>query len=249
MRVDAHHTFLLSGHAVQQLWPILERNGFEGSVLIQPEPSDELTDRALEAAGEQSFIKALSAWVDLESPQLGKRLDLLQRNSPKLRGIFTTLADPGDLSEIARRGLAIDMLLQPKQLGRIDAIMDRFPGVPVIIDHLGNPAPSGGDFEFWALQVEKLAQIPSVAIKISGLLRLNHPARWSARDLKPFVQHAITCFGPDRLLFGSGWPDSLAGGSWKESLAAFTQSIGPHSIDVREKLLGGTAARLYKFLT
>ena len=68
-------------------------------------------------------------------------------------------------------------------------------------------------------------------------------------DLSPFVQHAIRCFGPERLMFGSDWPTCLAAGTWKESLAAFTQSIGPHSIAFREQLLGGTANRLYKVLT
>jgi hypothetical protein len=33
--------------------------------------------------------------------------------------------------------------------------------------------------------------------------------------------------------------------TWKESLAAFTQSIGAHSLEVREQLLGGTARGFY----
>jgi predicted TIM-barrel fold metal-dependent hydrolase len=47
-------------------------------------------------------------------------------------------------------------------------------------------------------------------------------------------------------MFGSDWPSSLPECSWKENLAAFTQAIGAQAIEVREELLGGTAARFYR---
>ena len=46
-------------------------------------------------------------------------------------------------------------------------------------------------------------------------------------------------------MFGSDWPNSLPEHAWKANLAAFTQAIGAQSIEVREELLGGTAARFY----
>jgi L-fuconolactonase len=49
--------------------------------------------------------------------------------------------------------------------------------------------------------------------------------------------------GPDRLMFASGWP--YGGGTWKETLAAFTQCLGPRPIDLREQILGGGARRFY----
>jgi len=55
--------------------------------------------------------------------------------------------------------------------------------------------------------------------------------------MRPFVQHALAVFGPERLMFGSEWPLRLPDVTWKESLAAFTQSIGARSLEVREQLL------------
>jgi predicted TIM-barrel fold metal-dependent hydrolase len=46
-------------------------------------------------------------------------------------------------------------------------------------------------------------------------------------------------------MFGSEWPVRLPDVTWKESLAAFTQAIGANPIEVREQLLGGTAAAFY----
>ena len=46
-------------------------------------------------------------------------------------------------------------------------------------------------------------------------------------------------------MFGSDWPNGLPQYTWKAALAAFTQAIGAQPIDVREQLLGATAARVY----
>jgi predicted TIM-barrel fold metal-dependent hydrolase len=46
-------------------------------------------------------------------------------------------------------------------------------------------------------------------------------------------------------MFGSDWPNGLPEYTWKTSLAAFTQSIGAQSMEVREQMLGLTAARVY----
>ena len=46
-------------------------------------------------------------------------------------------------------------------------------------------------------------------------------------------------------MFGSDWPVCTVAGTWKEVLAGFTQAIGAQPIEVREKLLGDTAARFY----
>ena len=64
-------------------------------------------------------------------------------------------------------------------------------------------------------------------------------------DPRPYVQHALRFFGPGRLMFGSDWPNGLPTCTWKASLALFTQAIGAQSIETREQLLGGTAARFY----
>ena len=53
----------------------------------------------------------------------------------------------------------------------------------------------------------------------------NH-ANWKADDLRPYVQHVLSLFEPERLMFGSDWPVCKLAGSWKKTLAAFTQAIG-----------------------
>ena len=47
-------------------------------------------------------------------------------------------------------------------------------------------------------------------------------------------------------MFGSDWPAGLPAVAWKAALALFTQSIGAQWVDVREQLLGGAAAGVYR---
>lgn len=54
---------------------------------------------------------------------------------------------------------------------------------------------------------------------------------------------AMRMAGPERVMFASGWPGG--GVTWKERLAAFTQSLGPMPMAVREQILGGTATEFY----
>ena len=30
--------------------------------------------------------------------------------------------------------------------------------------------------------------------------------KWTAADLKPYIDHVIECFGFDRVIYGSDWP-------------------------------------------
>ena len=85
-------------------------------------------------------------------------------------------------------------------------------------------------------------------MKASGLIT-QFPQPWKAGRFLPYVRHALNCFGPGRLMFGSDWPACLPVSTWKETLAAFTQAIGAQSVEAREEMLGGVACRFYGIRT
>ena len=159
-------------------------------------------------------------------------LDEYQRH-PKFRGVWHSFASgiPDSLGELERRGIPLDA---EAPLAEVRNIGERFPNLRLVIDDLGGP-PRGD----WAHDLELAAELPNVFCKLSSIARLPPPA-------SVFVQHALAVFGPQRLMFGSGWPACLPEFTWKASLAAFTQAIGAQTIEVREELLGGTAARFYQ---
>ena len=78
---------------------------------------------------------------------------------------------------------------------------------------------------------------PNVFVKLTGFRLPPSPSQ--IHKLHKMFQNP----GPARLLFASAWP--LPGITWKETLAAFTQAMGPQSIQFREQILGQSACDFY----
>ena len=274
MRIDSHQHFwdldLLSyswmpadpsplrrNFLPQDLKPKLERNRFDGSVVVQATTQAEETGWLLNLADENPFILGVVAWADLTSPDLGHTLDRLQKR-PKFKGLRHPVQDEADdrwllrrdvidgLRELERRGIPYDLLLRPQHLAIVPELVEKLPDLPMVIDHIAKPLIAQHVMQGWAEDMERIAQIPHMHVKLSGMITEADPGKWTAEDLRPYVQHVLRLFGPDRMMFGSDWPVCLLAGSWKEVLAAFTQSLGAQPVEVRDKILGGTAQRFYR---
>lgn len=273
MRIDAHQHFwdperftygwmppapspLRRYFGPEQLAPILTRNRFDGSVVVQANTCIEETRWLLELAAAHAFIRGVVGWVDLTDAHVGHQLDELQRQ-PKFKGVRHPAQDEADLewlvredvlrglAELARRNIPFDLLVRPQHLPLVPRIADRVPGVRMVIDHIAKPLIAKREMDGWATNIEMVAQIPEMHCKLSGMITEADPQSWKAQDLQPYVAHVYRLFGPDRLMFGSDWPVCLPAGTWKEVLAALTQALGPQPVEIREKLLGGTAQRFY----
>ncbi|MBI1789369.1 MAG: amidohydrolase family protein [Acidobacteria bacterium] len=272
MRIDAHQHFwdlgrfdyawmppapspLREDHLPERLAPILARNRFDGTVLVQANTLIEETHWLLDLASRHEFIRAVVGWVDLADPRLGYTLDQLQRH-PKFKGVRHPVQDEpderwllredviGGLRELGRRGLPYDLLLRPQHLRLVPTLAERVPALRMAIDHLAKPRIGERFFDDWARDLERAAALRQVCCKLSGMVTEAAPD-WKAADLRPYVEHALRVFGVQRLMFGSDWPVCRQRVSWKQSLAAFTQSIGAQAMEVRERLLGGTAREFY----
>jgi len=272
MRIDAHQHFwdigrfrypwmpkgdspLRRNFLPGDLKPILKRNRFDGSVVVQANVVIEETRWLLELAGQHEFILGVVGWVDLTDPRVGETLDELQRH-PKFKGVRHLVHDEPDanwlirddvlhgLGELSRRRIPSDLLLRPLHLPLVPRVADRIPELRMVIDHIAKPPIAAQRMDGWTEDMESASKIPHMYCKLSGMIT-EDDAPWKAEHLRPYVQHVFSLFGPDRLMFGSDWPVCTLAGTWKEVLAAFTQAVGPQSMEVREKLLGETAARFY----
>jgi L-fuconolactonase len=273
MRIDAHQHFwdlerlpyswmpaepspLRRNFLPSDLQPTLERNRFDGSVVVQASTHPDEAAWLLDRADQHSFILGVVAWVDLTGPGLGHTLDLLQRRK-KFKGVRHPVHDEADdqwllrpdviagLKELERRDIPYDLLLRPRHLPLVPVLADRVPKLRMVIDHIAKPLIAEHMMDPWARDMTLASQIPQVFVKVSGMITEADWKGWTADDLKPYVQHVMKLFGPERMMFGSDWPVCLLAGGWKQVLAAFTQAIGAQTMDLREDLLGGTATRFY----
>lgn len=274
MRIDAHQHFwdlgrfdyswmppgdsiLRRNYLPADLQPILEANRFQGTVLVQANTRIEETHWFLELAAENPWIFGVVGWVDLTSQHLGETLDRLQQH-PKFKGVRHPVHDEEDarwilrddvlsgLAELARRGLPYDLLIRPIHLPLIPLIVERVPALRMVIDHIAKPFIADRHMDGWRHEIAAAAEFPQVYCKLSGMITEADPMNWKPDDLRPYVQHVLNVFGPERLMFGSDWPVCKLAGNWKQVLAAFTQACGAQSQQVRDCLLGDTASAFYR---
>lgn len=274
MRIDSHQHFweldvlpypwmppapnpLRRNYLPPDLKPHLDGARFDGCVTVQAAQVDAEAEWMLGLADKYPFIKGVVAWVNLKDPNVGKRLDQLQKHS-RFKGIRHLIHDEPDvkwalqpdvirgLKELERRDIPYDLLLRPPHLPIVKPLVDALPKLRMVIDHIAKPLIKDKVMEPWAKQMEEISKIPQIYVKLSGMITEADQKNWKASDLGPYVHHVYQLWGPDRCMFGSDWPVCRLAGEWKQVLAAFTQSLGPLQQDVREKILGETATKFYR---
>ena len=273
MRIDAHQHFwdlarldypwmppgesvLRKNYLPEDLAPILDVNRFDGTVVVQANVVIEETWWLLDLAARYELIRGVVAWLDLTDPEIGHTLDRCQRH-PKFKGVRHLVHDEPDnqwllrhdvirgLRELARRKIPYDLLLRPPHLQFIPKLAERVPDLRMVIDHVAKPLIATHEMEPWGRDMETVSKIPGMHCKLSGMITEADHKTWKPDDLRPYVQHVLSLFPPDRLMFGSDWPVCLLAGSWKQVLAGFTQACGPIPSEQRELILGETATRFY----
>ena len=65
-------------------------------------------------------------------------------------------------------------------------------------------------------------------------------------DLRPFVEHIIECFGPDRLIFGSDWPVVALGANLGRAILVMLELLKGFSAEELRKVFHDNAEKFYK---
>lgn len=276
MNIDAHLHFwnLETGHypwltpeagpifrtfTPEEVIPQLGAAGVGGAVLVQAMDSYEDTESMLAQADAYDFVAAVVGWVPLDRPDEAARALERYAAHPKFAGVRHLIHDDPDpdwviqhsviegLGLLAAAGLPFDVVaVLPRHLEHVPVLAERVPGLRLVIDHLAKPPIREGGWEPWASLLARAAEHPDVYAKVSGMNTAADPATWTAEDLRPYVDHALEVFGPERLMFGGDWPVATLAGDyakvWKET-GALLRGL---SQEDRDLVLGGTAARFYR---
>jgi predicted TIM-barrel fold metal-dependent hydrolase len=179
-----------------------------------------------------------------------------QRHNPFVKGFRRVLhVAPENLSDSAlfrenlKRmeggGLTFDLIFQPQHLPKAMALADHAPGLIFVLDHCGSPDLKGGRDQPWWRHIADLARRPNVVAKISGIVAYTDPEGWTVASLRPFVEHTISSFGWDRVVWGSDWPVCNLGGGLSSWVAATHALIAGARREEREALLSGNAKRIW----
>jgi len=166
-----------------------------------------------------------------------------------LDGQYDQVLEPpfvAGVQAVGRHGLPFEFGVSHYGLVFAIELARRCPDTQFILDHLATPGIRYGLWEPWASQIAELARLPNVVAKISGVLAGVDPQRWDAAQVVPYLDHAIDCFGFDRLMFGSDWPMLTLTASYADWLDVVETTIAGASALEQRKLFRDTAVRVYR---
>jgi predicted TIM-barrel fold metal-dependent hydrolase len=148
-------------------------------------------------------------------------------------------------------GAIFNYFISTPQLPRLEEMVAKYPKVRVVVDHLAridlkaeDPLP-----EFQKLL--HLAKYPNIWAKVTELSVVSPSGKHPYQDTFPWVRRLYDAFGPDRLIWGTGFPGAtrLENGrpGLRHELDLVQKEIEFFTADDRTKILGVNAAKLWDF--
>jgi len=265
LRLDSHQHFWMDNNILRQdylpgyLEPYLRDNGLHGTIAAQARQVGSETDFLLQLQLENSFIKGVIGWADLEAENLRSTLS---RYEGKVSGFRLSLEEEpnGDhmLGAAFQQGIrmlgdfnfTLDILVRARHLDNCARLADKFTDQQFVINHLAKPYYSEAGFKNWAGDIRRLSERKNVFCKISGMVTALPPRDLEADELAideylPYLDLALEQFTPRRLMFGSDWPVCTLTATFDEVYDITNLYIGKLRTQEQDLIMGESAALFY----
>jgi L-fuconolactonase len=237
----------------EQLEPMRRKLGIDRTVLVQAAPSVEETEYLLGIADSVPWVGKVVGWVDFETVDHLKHLERFAAH-PKFAGVRPMIQDIPDpdwmlrdnvqwaYEAIIELDLTFDALGFPLHLENFLKVLKRYQSMRVVVDHCMKPRIRDDGFDEWAEGIEAIARNSQAFCKLSGLVT-EAKKDWSVATLRPYAEHVVKAFGPERVMWGSDWPVVQLAASYEDWWQAAQELTG---ISEKELIFGETAAKFYR---
>ena len=129
------------------------------------------------------------------------------------------------------------------QIPLLEPMLERFPSVNVIVDHLGEPILDQGLDGDFRLLLDAGARHQNLYIKATRIDGLSTQP-WPHADIHPYIKAVYEAVGPERMLGCTGFPENPQRGE-AVGFRVVEEALDFLSADDQAWLLGKTAAALY----
>lgn len=150
------------------------------------------------------------------------------------------------VKRLARFDFTFDLCIYHHQLPSVIALVGQCPEIRFVLDHIGKPNIKDRVLEPWQTQLRQLSRFPNIWCKISGITTEADHECWSADDVRPYIAHAIDCFGFDRIMFGSDWPVIRLASRPDQWLELVGSEVAHCTREEQHKLFHSNAAEFYR---
>ena len=255
-------------YAVEEYLGDIAGSGVAQSIYVQANwvPAQAVDEVAwVQAEADRTgYPHAIVGYADLRDPDVA---DVLKAQSqyPLLRGIRMQLhwheneqyrfADgPAVMNDVAlrrnvgllaERDLLFELQVFTAQMEDGAAFAAAFPDMPMVLAHCGMPedmTPEG--WRAWRAGMTRLAAVPSVSVKLSGLGTFIHGL--DQAHIERTVRETVDLFGPERCLWGSNFPIEKLWTDYASLIGAYRQALANLSPAAQEAIFCDTARRLYR---
>ena len=202
-------------------------------------------------------LAGIVAFVDLTRDDESLRAIDAAATAPTVKGVRHNIQgeQPGfclqpafvnAVRHVGERGLVFDLCVTHDQLGDTMELVRACPDTQFVLDHCAKPAIRDLRTEPWGENIARLAELENVAAcKISGLLTEADHRRWRAEDVLAYADHAATCFGAERVMYGSDWPVLTLAGDYVQWLELTQRLTSEWTERARSAFYHDNAIRVY----
>lgn len=164
--------------------------------------------------GEDGFEKALARF-DKDDRFVGIRLRRISKDLYRSKKLIS------HLKQLAKRNLSLDVMRAGVSPADLIYWASQVPDLTIVANHGIGINPNGKPIpEELAKEIRELKNYPNIICKVSGLLQpLSKGENAHSLDFyRPTLDLIWEIFGEDRVIYGSNWPVSDRGGSYKQFL-------------------------------
>ena len=230
----------------------------------QPDDPVRETEWLQSIADQQGYPNGIVAFADLTDPDVQRTLEG-HCAFANMRGIRMTTMSPAQLRNargdvrskmsesdwragfglLSRLGLSFDLQAPAPLMFEAAEVAATFPDTQILLTHAGLPLDrSESGLAAWRRGMNRLAECPNVAVKITGLPMTDW--NWTLESLRPIVLEAIDIFGTERAMFGSNHPIDGLHGTFDELFNAYREIVADLSAGEQCALFHDNAERLYR---
>jgi predicted TIM-barrel fold metal-dependent hydrolase len=149
--------------------------------------------------------------------------------------------------EAERLGAVFNYYILPQQMPMLEDMAGRFPGVKIVIDHLGKPDLKAADP--WAdfRKMFRLKRFPQVWVSASEPYEISLTKEFPYRDTYPYFKAVYEEFGGKQIIWGTGYPKPRWELPMNKELEFVNQSLDFYTPEDRKRILGENALKIWRF--
>ena len=167
-------------------------------------------------------------------------------------GVLFQVDDPRlDAFWLRAQELAVPVDLQVRYpaMAAVRRVLERYPSVRVVLDHVGGAPVTGGPPYRAASDLLGLAEYGRVYVKFANH-NLDAADEAEGSTAEGFLEHVVSAFGAGRVLWGSNFPNTFGrhpatAGTYAAMVSRVAGTVSRLGDDVAARLLGSTARLVY----